>query len=172
MREALLSKPAQMSGGPVLQATEDTAMTEEESQQLLALLAQILCGCLACAREVANRFMDRVGDPHQRQFASSVQPRKRDRVTAIGLHPIAWLLRNERGCDDRTIVPERLDLSVKPVSGGTCFVANVQLCVALGQLADHLLDGRRRTIDLAEIPNLATTATLRDRQRMLPLRRV
>jgi hypothetical protein len=69
-------------------------------------------------------------------------------------------------------VPERLDLSVKPVSGGTCFLANVRLCVTLGQLADHLLDGRRRAIDFAEIPNLAVTATLRNRQRMLLLRRV
>jgi hypothetical protein len=95
MREALLSKPAQLSGGPVLQPTEDTAMTEEESQQLLVLLAQILCGCLACAREVANGFMDRVGDPHQRQFTSSVQPRKRDRVNGDWSSPIAWLLRDE-----------------------------------------------------------------------------
>jgi hypothetical protein len=77
-----------------------------------------------------------------------MQPRKRDRVTPIGLHPFARLLRNQRWRNDRTVVAESLDLAVQPVSGRAGFVADVQLCVAPCQLADHLLNRCRRTVDL------------------------
>src|ERR1700744_2501667 len=82
MLEALPSKPPPMSDGPVLAAVEDAAVTEKKSHQLLAFLPQIFCCCLACPRQVANGFMDRIRHPYRGQFAGSMQPCQHHGITA------------------------------------------------------------------------------------------
>src|SRR6266446_1637371 len=48
----------------------------------------------------------------------------------------------------------------------------MQLLVAARQLSGHPLDRQRRTVDLAEIPDLTLATDIGDRYRMLLLRRV
>jgi len=69
-------------------------------------------------------------------------------------------------------VTQGANLAVQPIPRRTGFVANTQRRVSLRQLAEHLLDRRRRAVDLAEIPNLTFTTDIGDRHRVLLLRRI
>src|SRR5215471_1919581 len=48
----------------------------------------------------------------------------------------------------------------------------MQPLIATGQLADDSFDRRRRTVDLAQIPDFTLSAGIGDRHRMLVLRRI
>jgi hypothetical protein len=77
-----------------------------------------------------------------------------------------------RGRDNRAVVTQSLNLAVQPVPRRTGFVADMQRRITLRQLADQLLDCRRRAVDLAKIPDLTVAPGIGDRHRMLLLRRV
>src|ERR1700691_1674778 len=98
-----------------------------------------------------------------------MQACERHRISTIGLNPLAWLLRNQRWCNDRAVMPESRHLAIQSVSGRTGFVADVQLPVTIRQLADRLLNSRRRAIELANIPNLPVAPAIGNRQCMLLL---
>ena len=70
------------------------------------------------------------------------------------------------------MVTQTSNLAVQPVPRRTRFVTEMQLLVAARQLSDHPLDRQRRTVDLAEIPDLTLATDIGDRYRMLLLRRV
>jgi hypothetical protein len=48
----------------------------------------------------------------------------------------------------------------------------MQPLIATGQLADGSFDRRRRSVDLAQIPDFTVSAGIGDRHRMLVLRRI
>src|SRR5262245_66138097 len=96
MLEPLSGKPTQMTDGPMPKAIENPTMPEKKGQQLLAFLAQIFCRPFPSPHKVANSFIDRIRHPYPCQFASPMQTSKRYGITAVRLHPIAGLLRNQR----------------------------------------------------------------------------
>src|SRR5215471_3612570 len=59
-----------------------------------------------------------------------------------------------------------------PIPGRARFVAEMQPLIATGQLADDSFDRRRRTVDLAQIPDFTLSTGIGDRHRMLVLRRI
>jgi len=170
--EPLIGEPAPMRQAPTIAPGEDTAVTQQQRQQLLALLAQVGCGCLARTDEIADGLMHRIRHPHRGQLTGTEQPRKGDRVAPVGLDPIAWLAWDQGRRHDRAVVTQSLDLAVQPVPGRTGFIANVQLCIARRKLAEHLCHRRRRAVDLTEISDLPVAPAIGDRHRMLVLRRV
>src|SRR5512134_358955 len=94
--ELLAGKPTQMGQAPMLAAAEHPTMTKQERQQWLSFLAQIRCRCLARQAEVTDRLVDGIWHPDRRQLAGAKQPRKRHRVTPVGLDPLARLPWDQR----------------------------------------------------------------------------
>jgi hypothetical protein len=136
---------------------------------LLALAAPIVGGRVAGTNQIAHRLMYRVRHPHPGQLASAMQPGQRHRIPPVGLDPLARPLRNQGRSDDQARMPKSLNLAVQPVSGRLRLVAEMQLAVAAGQLADQPLHRPRRTRYLADKPNLAAATAVGDRDRMLGL---
>src|SRR5512144_3076477 len=170
--ELLAGEPTPMGQAPMLAAAEHPTMTKQERQQLLSFLAQIRCRCLARPAEVTNRLVDGIRHPDRRQLAGAKQPRKRHCVTPVGLDPLAGLAWDQRGRDNRAVMTQSLNLAVQPVPRWTSFVADMQRRITLRQLADQLLDRRRRAVDLAKLPDLTVAPDIGDRYRVLLLRRV
>src|SRR5207245_10186493 len=106
------------------------------------------------------------------QATGAKQPCQAHRITPVGLDPFAGLLRDRGGRDDGAVVTQTSNLAVQPVPRRTRFVTEMQLLVAARQLSDHPLDRQRRTVDLAEIPDLTLATDIGDRYRRLLLRRV
>jgi hypothetical protein len=63
----------------------------------LALGSQIEHPSLARPGEIAHCLVLAIRNPHRSQIAAAEQLRQAHRVTPVRLHPIARLLRNERG---------------------------------------------------------------------------
>ena len=72
-----------------------------------------------------------------------MQPRQRDRVPPVRLDPLARALRNQGRSDHHTIVAERLDLAIKPISRRPGLEADMQPVVSLRQSLDRPLDRSR-----------------------------
>src|SRR5262249_9734473 len=100
------------------------------------------------------------------------QPDQIARIAPVGLHPIARLLRNERGRRHDAVVAERLDLPVQPIAGRAGLVAEHKPRILAGKLPHKLLGRRRAVLDLAQKPDLAIPTGLRNRHRVAQLRRI
>src|SRR5262245_54974104 len=76
-------------------------------------------------------------------------------------------------CSDHAQPPHEIpDTPVQPITGRPSLIAEIQFGIASGQFADQPLYNRRRTCHIAQKADLAATPTVRDRHRMLCLRRV
>jgi hypothetical protein len=148
----------------------NSAVAQQEGEQLLAFAAQIVRCRLACPDEIAHRLVNRVRHPHPGQFAGPEQPRQYHRIAPVGLDPLARPLRDQGRRDHQAGVPESLDLAIQPVSGWPRIVAQMQLAIAAGQLADQPLHRRRRVRHLTEKPHLAAATAIGNRYRVLHLR--
>ena len=127
---------------PMTAAAVNPAMAQQEREQLLAFAAQIVGRRLAGANQVAHRFMRRVRHPYPGQLAGPMQPRQRHRIAPVGLDPLARPLRDQRRRHHHAGMAESLDLAIQPVPGRPRLVAEMQLAVAAGQLADQPLHRR------------------------------
>lgn len=94
--EGLTGKPAPVGQRRVTAALIVPPVPEQEGEQLLAFATQVVGRCLQSLDQVADFFMDRVRHPHPGQFARPVQPRQRDCVSPVRLHPLARSLRDQR----------------------------------------------------------------------------
>jgi hypothetical protein len=91
----------------------------------LPLAAQVVHGRLAGPYQVAHGFVRFVGHPDGGQFAGPEQASELLGITPISLDPVARLARDQRGCDDRTLVPQFDQLSMQSVAGRPGLVAKV-----------------------------------------------
>jgi len=172
MLESLLGKPAPMRQRPMAPCTVNPPMAQQKGEQLLAFAPQIVRCRLARPDEIAHRLVNRVRHPHPSQLAGPMQPRQRHRIAPVGLDPLSWPLRDQRRSDHQAGVPESPDLPIQPVSGRPRFVAEMQLAIAAGQLADQPLHRSRRTRYIAEKAYLAAAPAIGNRHRVLHLRHV
>ena len=170
MLEALAGKPAPMRQRPMAAAVVNPAVAQQEGEQLLAFAAQIVRRRLAGPDQIAHRLVDRVRHPYPGQLAGPMQPRQRHRIAPVGLDPLARPLRDQRRSNHQAVMAESLDLPIQPVPGRPRLVAEMQLAIAAGQLADQPLHRRRRTRYIAEKPHLAGAPAIGNRHRMLRLR--
>ena len=63
--------------------------------------------------QVAHRLVRRIGNPHGRQLAGPVQLRQHQRVTPIGLHPVAGFIGIERRRHDHAGMAESCELPLQ-----------------------------------------------------------
>src|ERR1700693_537222 len=132
MLKTLAREPAPMRQRPVIAASRvDSAMAQQEREQLLALAAQIVPSRLPCSDKIADRLVDCVRYPHPGQLASPMQPRQRDRVPPVGLDPLTRPLRDQSRGNHQTSVAQFLDLPMQPVAVGP---ASQQKCSRLYRL--------------------------------------
>jgi hypothetical protein len=69
-------------------------------------------------------------------------------------------------------MPQCLHLPIKPVTRRPGLEADLQLLVSPTKLLDQPLDRPRPVLDLAQKPDLASSAALRNRHRVLQLCRI
>ena len=138
---------------------------QQEVGQLLTGLTKCPHRCQTRPHQIADRLMCRVGNPHRRQFASPMQLGEVDRVSPIGLDPLAWLAGDQRRSDHDAVVLRRGQLSLNAVTARSGFVAEPQLMAMACQLRNQRLHGSRRVRDLAMLAHLTPLARLSERHR-------
>ena len=122
--------------------------------QLLASPHQVH-GCIHTrTNQIAKSFVRTIRHPHSRQVAGSVQDRQLLRVPPVGLDPLTWLARNERGRRHRATMAQRCELAVDVVPATAGLVAEVELTV-LREPLGHLRDVVRLVGDDANEPHRA-----------------
>ncbi|GLS35748.1 hypothetical protein GCM10010869_13370 [Mesorhizobium tianshanense] len=144
-------------------------MAQKEGEQLLAFTAQIVACSFPGPNQIADSLMDDVRHPHSSQLARSMQPRQRDRVPSVRLDPLARPLRDQGRRNHHAVVTKIANLPAQPVTGRPGLEADVQSIILLSQLLDRPLYRCRTIFDLADKPDLAGAAALRDRHRVLLL---
>lgn len=142
-------------------------MAQQEGKQLLTLAAEIVGGSFPRANEIADGFVSRIRYPNPGELTSPMQPRKRDRVSPVGLDPLTRALRDQSWRNDHAVMTESLDLAIQPVPNRAGLKADMQPTIAARQLLDDLLDPRRRVLDISKKSDLASAAAFGDRNRML-----
>ena len=147
----------------------NSAVTQQERKQLLALAAKVVPCRFAGPHKIAHRLMRRVGRPHTLQFAGPVQSRQRHRVAPVRLDPLAQPFRDQGRRDHQAIVAESLNLSIKPISRRPRFKADMQPLVSVRQSLDRPLDRQRAVFHIAKETDLSRPIPFRDRHRVLLL---
>jgi hypothetical protein len=79
-------------------------MAQQEAGKLLAGLTKCPHGGQTRPHQVADRLVCLVGNPHRRQFTSPMQLGEVDRISPIGLDPLARPTRDQRGSDHDAVV--------------------------------------------------------------------
>src|SRR5215207_1672709 len=154
---------------PGLAAGKEPPMAQQKRLQMLALRAQIRHRGVPRPHQFADRLMARIRHPDGGQLAGAVEPGQGQRIPTVGLHALAGALRDQRGRDDGTLMPESRDLALHAIAGRTRLVAEQQFAVSAGQLADEAPDRLWRVVDLAEEADLALAALLGQDNRDLQL---
>src|SRR5260221_6394461 len=96
MLEILFLEPTSIAGAPVLLPRKYPAVTEQKRTHVLFMDANGLDRRRPRPDQVAHCLMRWIRNPNRCQFTCPQQAGKRDRVSAIGLHPVARLAGNER----------------------------------------------------------------------------
>src|SRR3954471_4446127 len=169
MLEDELGQPPRMGPCPGLAAGKEPPMAQQKRLQMLALRAQIRHRGLPRPHQFADRLMARIRHPDGGQLAGPVEPGQGQGIPAVGLHALAGALRDQGGCDDGTLMPERRDLALQAIAGRTRLVAEQHFAVSAGQLADEAPHRLWGVVDLAQEADLALTALLGQGDRDLQL---
>src|SRR5262245_22483433 len=98
-----------------------------------------------------------------------MQPRQRDRVPPVRLDALARPLRDQGRRNHHAVVTEFANLPAQTVTRRPSLEADVQSIISFSQLLDRPLYRRRTILHLAEKPDLARAATLRERHRVFLL---
>jgi len=144
MIKLLFLQPAKMTSAPSGFTRKNATVAEHERVDLLTMHTQRFDRRGSCANEITHCFMAFVRNPHRCQLTRPKHLGERNRVTTVGLNPIAWLSRNERRRHDRARKPHRNDESMQTIARWACFIAKMRLRMlnrdAFDQ-ATHALDG-------------------------------
>jgi hypothetical protein len=147
-------------------------MAQQEAMELLACPAHRLHGGRPRPDQVAHGLMRRIGDPDRGQRAGAMQPGQRDRVTAVGLDPVARPYRNQRGRYHRAVMAKSRDLSLQAVATRAGLITDAELAVLLAEPFDQATHGIGLVGDLALKAHLARASRLGHRHRDLRLVRI
>ena len=109
--------------------------------------------------------MRRIGNPDRGQFSRPMQPGQHRRVAPVGLHPIARLLRDQRGSYHRAVMAEPAQQPVKAISAGTCLIAKMQSFAAPAQPLRQPNQKVGAVLDHTVISDLAASPLVGDRNR-------
>jgi hypothetical protein len=104
-----------------------------------------------------------IGNPHRRQFAGPVEFGQHDRVTPVGLDPVAWLHRNERRRHHHAFMTKGDQLTIKAISARPSFVTEGQGTSALRQALNQFLDVIGVVEKIAEFADLTAPNALCNR---------
>jgi hypothetical protein len=170
MVERLVAKPARMGLRPGRLPGIDAAVAEQERLQLLMRHPQGVQRRLSSPHQVSNGFMGSVRHPHRGQLSRTMQLRQAQRVTPVGLDPIARPLGYERGGHDSAAMTSLRDLAAKLVSRRSRLIAKVQLHPGLRQLPHHRRHHFRAGADVSVEPHLSASVSLSHSDRNLQLR--
>src|SRR5260221_8320026 len=113
-----------------------------------------------------------VRHPDRSQLIGTQQLGEAERIAPVGLHLVAWPLWNERGRHHHAFEAEVLDLPVQSVAGRPSLITERQPLVLGGQLAHQFRRCGWWVLNLPKEPNLATSAAVRNRNRIAQLRRI
>ena len=138
-------------------------MPQQEALQVLARLAEHPHGRGSRPDQVAHRLVRRVRHPNRGELAGPVQLRQAQRITPVGLHPVARLARDQGRRHHHAGVAEALELPLQAVAAGAGLVAEAQLPPIPGQPSRQLGDDLGPVREDPELPDLATPDALRDR---------
>ena len=163
MREAQRRQPPSIGQGPGGPAGIDPAMPQQEALQMLARLAEHPHGRGSGTDEVAHRLMRRVRHPHRGELAGPVQLRQAQRVTPVGLHPVARLARDQGRRHHHAGVTKPLELPLQAVAARAGLIAEAQLPPISGQPSRQLGDDLGPVREDPKLPDLATPHTLGNR---------
>ena len=125
---------------------------------MLARLAEHPHGRGSGADQVAHRLVRRIRHPHRRELAGPVQLRQAQRITPVGLHPVARLARDQGRRHHHAGMAEALELPLQAVAAGAGLVAEAQLPPIPGQPSRQLGDDLGPVREDPELPDLATPA--------------
>jgi hypothetical protein len=95
MLEAQCGQPTPIGHGPRRAAGIDPTVPQQEALQVLACFAEHPHGGGPRPDQIAHRFVRRVRHPYGGQLARPMQLRQAQRITPIGLHPVARLARDQ-----------------------------------------------------------------------------
>lgn len=85
-----------------------TAMTQQETGQLLTSLSQRADRSQTRPHQIADRLVRFIGDPDRGQFTGPVQLGEVDRVPSVGLDPLTRLSRDRDGATTTQSYPAAL----------------------------------------------------------------
>jgi hypothetical protein len=122
---------------------------------------------VARPNQVAQRLVQRVGDPDVAQLAGAVQARQGDGVTPVILDALPRFAGCQRGRTDAAVQSHACKLPLHVVAARSCFVDELDHAVPTRETTRQLPDRRRRVLDRAEVPDLAASAGNGDRDRGL-----
>ena len=140
---------------PVAAAAINPAVPQQEREKLLTLSPKIVSRRLPGARKIPDRLMGRVGRPHSSKLTRPMKTRQSDRIPTVRLDPLARPFRDQGRCDHHAVMPERLHLAIKPVSGRPSLKADMQPLVSFRQSLDRPLDRKRTVLDIAKEPDFS-----------------
>jgi hypothetical protein len=110
--------------------------------------------------------VDHVRHPYPGQLARPMQPCQHDRVPSVRFDSLARPLRDQGWRNHHAVVTKIADLPAQSVTRRPSFETDVQSIILLSQFLDRPLYRRRIILDLADKPDLAGAAALRNRQRV------
>ncbi len=76
--------------------------------------------------QIPHRLVGRVWYPNRRQLSGPVELRQHHCITAVSLHPVPGLHRDERGCDHNALVPHLDRLAVQTVTARPRLITKMQ----------------------------------------------
>jgi hypothetical protein len=104
--EAELAQPGSVRLRPRLAWPRvEKLAAKQELREPVAGADQVTAQVLAAANEVAEALLLDARHPAERELAGGEQAGEADRVTAVGLHPIVRLARDQTGSDDAEVEP-------------------------------------------------------------------
>ena len=130
---------------------------------MLARLAEHPHGRGSGTDQVAHRLVRRVRHPNRGELAGPVQLRQAQRITPVGLHPVARLARDQGRRHHHAGVAEPLELPLQAVAARAGLVAEAQLPPIPSQPSRQLGDDLGPVREHPELPDLATPDALGDR---------
>jgi len=133
----------EMSGAPDGSAGVLDVVSKQERLEAELGGFEIAHGILACAREIADRFVVDIRDMDRSEIAGSQQACEGDGVAAIGLDSIAGFAGDERWCDDEAGEALLGEIAVEREAARPCFVSE-------DEARGFGLESSREFVDVAE----------------------
>jgi hypothetical protein len=123
------------------------AVTQKHGLEAIATAAQIIDRIGSRPAQVANGLVGRFRNVDGFEFSGTEQSSKFHRVTAVGLYPVAAMLRSHRGSHHDGRDPELAEPTRNAESAWACFVAELHAWIP----SVRLTKSRRELFDSMEI---------------------